>query len=337
MPEIALLSSTGAARADEIIRDVVDAVGPAFPDRVRGYYLVGSYATGETVATSDIDLIVLFKGSLEPGERERFAEVREQCRRAGALALDLSPESEDKLFRVGGVWFQTASVLMYGEDVRARVPRKPVESHARDLMHSLFPLLARVRGSPEALHYPLDYPDPTGALYGYDYRYLGEDLPRRTVTKDLVTNVLAAANALTLYKAKQYVGSGKKRDIPEQYRRWVAGKWVALVEDVFECCRLRWGYLAPEPAADRERLRDLCRQALAFENHFLARYRDFLLAELRGRDPAAQLLAARRCSQVIFADAAIVAALAEARARGSEQLRQAAADALRRNKAFTSS
>ena len=138
------------------------------------------------------------------------------------------------------MWFQTASVLVSGEDVRLRVPRKPVERHIRDLMHSMYPLLARVRGSPPFLSYPLDFPDPGGELRGYDARYLDEPDPQRTATKDLVSNVLGAANALTLQAAQQYVGSGRKSDIPVQYRQWVGDEWCALVADVFTYCRVRW-------------------------------------------------------------------------------------------------
>ena len=95
----------------------------------------------------------------------------------------------------GGVWFQTASRLLAGEDIRPLVPRKPVESHVRDLMHGVIPLLARVRGGQPALAPPLAFPDPDGPLYGYDRREVqvgGE--PRSVGTKDLVSNTLAIAS-----------------------------------------------------------------------------------------------------------------------------------------------
>jgi hypothetical protein len=112
-------------------------------------------------------------------------------------------------------------LLLYGEDIRPRIPRKPVTNHIRDLMHAVYPLLARVRGDPARLTFPLDYPDRAGIAYGYDARYRDDDDPQRTATKDLVTNVLAAANGLTLLRAQRYVGSGKKSDIPRQYAIWI--------------------------------------------------------------------------------------------------------------------
>ena len=62
MAELALLGLTGEARVDQILRDVVGLIEEHLRERVRGYYLVGSYAVGDARPSSDIDLIVLLKG-----------------------------------------------------------------------------------------------------------------------------------------------------------------------------------------------------------------------------------------------------------------------------------
>jgi predicted nucleotidyltransferase len=328
MPSIALLGSTGMGTIDQVLRDCVGLLERRLPGRVRGYYLVGSRAYGEAQPASDIDLVVLLKGELEHADREHFAAAREACKRASLVPLDLSLDSEAQLLRVGGVWFQTASLLLYGEDVRSRIPRKPVASHARDLMHSMLPLLARVRGNPQLLMFPLGYPDPDGLLYGYDARYAASHEPDSPRTKDLVTNVLGAANALTLLAAQRYVGSGKKSDIPRQYRIWVGDKWAWLIEQAVELCRNRWGYRMPKAEDDLLHLRRLCQQALGFENAFLLRYRDFLLDELRQDTLAAQLAAVRRLGQIVYADPAIPAAVAELAAHPNTELQQAVAATL---------
>ncbi len=329
MQHIALLSTTGIEPIDQSIRAIVEHLEQHFPDRVRGYYLVGSFAVGEAIPTSDIDMIVLFKGSPSDEERQRFEQAREECRRLSVRPIDLTLGSEASFTRVGGVWFQTASRLLYGEDIRAAVPRKPVADHTRHLMHSMYPLLARVRDDPPRLLVPLDYPDPAGEFYGYDRRRMrGADGELRASTKNLVLNVICAASALTLLAAGQYVGSGRKSDIAEQYRIWVGDEWAAVVGAIYERCRNRWAYLVPEGAADRQQLRTFCQQCLGFENHFLARYQAFLLAELAHPDEAIALVAARRLGQVVYRDTAVVAALQAAGKRGSEELRQAAAEAL---------
>ena len=219
-------------------------------------------------------------------------------------------------------------MLIYGEDVRPRIPRKPVERHIRDLMHAMYPLLARVRGNPAVLTYPLDYPDPTGALRGYDVRYRDVPESRRTATKDLVSNVLGAANALTLLQVRQYVGAGRKSDIPEQYRLWIGDEWATLVEDVFEYCRVRWDYRVPNMPSERAQLYELCKHALSFENHFLMRYKELLLADLRQPDAAIPLHAARRLGQLVYRDPLMISALRRLAQTPAPELRDAAVAAL---------
>jgi hypothetical protein len=287
---------TGAEAVDQCLDLIVAALRAAFGERLRGIYLVGSYAVGEAVPASDIDLLTLFKGRQGADEQARFAEVRQACKERCAFVLDMTSQGEERLLAVGGVWFQTASRLLAGDDIRPLVPRKPVESHARDLMHSVAPLLARVRGDPRALTLPLAFPEPAGPLRGYDRRQVRVGGVARSVgTKDLVSNTLAIASALTLRAAGRYVGEGRKADIPREYRRQIGDEWVGLVEAVFERCRLRWGYGVPGGAAERAELRALCEGVLGFENHFIDRYREFLAQELRHDDPAV----ARRAAQAM--------------------------------------
>ena len=52
MAAIALLTSTGQRSVDGILRGVVGLFEAVFPDRVRGYYLGGSYADGTAVPAS---------------------------------------------------------------------------------------------------------------------------------------------------------------------------------------------------------------------------------------------------------------------------------------------
>src|SRR5262249_804102 len=190
---------------------------------------------------------------------------------------------------------------LYGMDIRPQIPRKPVTAHIRDLMHSMYDLLARVRGNPPRLTVPLAYPDAVGKLYGYDQRRIrhGDDL-RSVGTKDLVTNVLAIANVLTLRESGRYVGTGKKADIPEQYRQWVADQWTELVTDIYHSCRHRWGYGVPTTVAEQAHLRSLCHDVLSFENHFLSVYRDYLLEELQHPDVAVVRSTIKRLGQLLY-------------------------------------
>src|SRR3954462_4804767 len=61
MTMLSLLTSTGDDRADAILCGVVGLWEAVFPDRIRGYYLSGSYANATATPTSDLDLTILFK------------------------------------------------------------------------------------------------------------------------------------------------------------------------------------------------------------------------------------------------------------------------------------
>ena len=75
MSEIALLHSTGNPKADAVTRGVIGILERVFADRVGGYYLVGSYADGSYVSTSDLDVVPIFKGSMTGEEETTYWQV----------------------------------------------------------------------------------------------------------------------------------------------------------------------------------------------------------------------------------------------------------------------
>ena len=301
-----LLTSTEVKDVDRIIGEIVRLGECHFPARIRGYYLVGSYAVGEAVVTSDLDMVIVFKDNLSLPEKQRFSAFKEYCQQLFPLAIDLTACGEIQLIQTGGVKFQTASLLMYGEDIRAAVPLKPVADHIRDSMHAQYPLFARVRGNAPRLIFPLDYPDPMGEFLGYDCRSMRlADGTIQPGIKDLVVNVLSPAEALILYKTNRYLGSGSwKRNCANQYQISINDEWTELVADVYEYGCQQWAYLVPEATGERKRLRRLCEQALGFENHFLLQYKDYVLAQLPKVDSYVQLRYVQRLEQIIYPDAA---------------------------------
>jgi hypothetical protein len=287
---------------DDLLAVLARHYREAFPTQLLSLYLVGSYAVGEATPASDIDVVVVFRAPLDAAGQARFAAVRAACQGASPLLLDCSATSLEALLRVGGVWFQTASRLIDGEDIRPLVPQKPAAAHARDLMHAVIPLIARMRGSPATLSIPLTFPDPAGPIFGYDQRVVQIGELRQPVgTKDLVSTVLAIANALTWQTARRYVGSGRKRDIPEQYALVIGDGWTSLVEAVLQRCRGDWGYQIPAAPDALAELQAVCRRALGFENHFLTAYQAFLEAEQGDPDPLAAARAAQRAAMLVDA------------------------------------
>jgi predicted nucleotidyltransferase len=319
MNNITLFNSTKVPKVDLLLCEIINLLEQSFPNRIRGYYLEGSYANHSAVATSDIDMRVVFKGKLEAEERQQFAQTLESYQQMCSIELGITPDSEEALFRIGAVRFQKASLLMYGEDIRPQVPLKPIDSFIRDNMHFQYQLLARVRGNPEVLTFPLDYPDPAGEFYGYDRRPIRADGIIQYGTKDLVLNVLCPATALIALTAKQYVVS--KQHCVTQYRRWINDEWTPLIEAVYQQCRYQWNYLVPLLSDDRKQLRKLCDRALCFENHFLEHYKAYLLTELQHTSDAYKLYTVKRLGQIVYSDRAVIIALEKIKNSNNQEIK----------------
>jgi hypothetical protein len=150
------------------------------------------------------------------------------------------------------------------------------------MMHAPYKFLARARGNPDYLVFPLNYPDPEGEFYGYDCQEI-EAVAGGTIKgmKELIMVTGVAGSAITALRAGVY--TEKKGDMVRLYREHINDEWTTLLAEIYEKCNRQWGYLIPEEEAARQDLRRMCRQALAFENHFLTLLRDFLLAELECR------------------------------------------------------
>lgn len=331
-----LRESTGDPAADQIVQGVTGVFGQAFPDRIRGCYLRGSYATGTRATGSDLDLFVVFA--------DRFPDDRVEARRAWAVArscalispilLEIIVVSEQQLRlpdnHALAQNLKHASRLLHGQDIRRDLPELQPDAYLRstvDAPYTSYAYPVQRRDRP-VLTYPLRHLDPEGPFLGYDQWLVpgpdGTDVPS---TKLLVGTVGWTATALIVLQTGRYVPD--KRASVDLYREHVADQWTDLVAGVYELCRDRWHYLVPTADPDRRRLRALCDRALAFQNHYLLRFREFLLAELRSSGaPDRQLWAARRLGKLQFPDQEVVGALQQLRTAGAEAVRAAAEAAL---------
>jgi len=77
-------------------------------------------------------------------------------------------------------------------------------------------------------------------------------------------------------------------------------------------------------------LRELCKRTLAFENHYLSIYREYLLAQLRREDEDSRLFAVKRLGETIYADEETIDVLQAAGSRGGEELRQAVQETMQK-------
>lgn len=331
-----LRESTGDPAADRIVRGVIGVFAQAFPGRVRGCYLRGSYATGTRIADSDLDLFVVFQ--------DRFPDDRVEARRAWAVArscallspvlLEILVVSEQQLQQPDNhalaLNLKHATRLLSGSDIRPDLPELQPDAYLRstvDAPYASYAYPVQRRDLP-ALAYPLRHLDPEGPFFGFDqWRIPGPDGTDVPSTKLLVGTVGWTATAIVVLQTGRYVPD--KRASADLYREHVADQWTGLVVGVHELCRDRWHYRIPATGADRRRLRELCDRALVFQNHYLLRYREFLLAELRSAGaPDRQRWAAHRLGRLQFPDREVIGALQQLRTTGEAAVRATAAAAL---------
>lgn len=278
---ISLNTSMGNPRIDETVRSLIGIFEAVFPSRIRGYYIEGSYADATAVATSDIDLIVVFKGDfIAETERAAATQLVADCAALSAKELDIEIVDEHGLERGVVPMFKLASVCVYGEDIREQLTLLPITEWTHQRMHAAYWLMNRVFGRPNSMSLPLDYPKPDDEFGGYTQRTTrlpdDQDVPS---TRDLIRVTGWMATGLLALQAGHYVT--RKRDCSQLYEQYIGDKWTSLLEELFRRCRGEWGYLVPADEPGREQLRALCRATLGFENHFLGVYRDFVLNELR--------------------------------------------------------
>ena len=308
------VATTGSKQMDALVTDTLTRILAALPGRLRAVYALGSYADSSAVATSDLDLVFVVAGRFRDGERARIQALLIEC--AAQAEGELDGEAVDEASLQAGVTptLKLGSRLLWGEDVRERLPLMPLPVWTRDRMHTSYWRLAGLFGRPLPLTIPLDYPAPDDAFYGYTRRPVY--LPGGTLapgTRDLMRAVGWMATALLAYRAGQYVAT--KRACAALYREHIGDEWADLLDDLAVWVRGAWEYRIPAAPDERARLRAICARTLTFENAFLTRYRGYALAELRGDDPEGRQSALEAQRRVPLADAEIMRAATEAERR----------------------
>src|SRR3954454_14957297 len=92
--DVELRTATGMTHLDDLLRGLISLFEIAFPARIRSYYLVGSYSDGTAVGydaspnSSDIDLSLIFRGTVKETESETFHRLVTACRRISPIQID---------------------------------------------------------------------------------------------------------------------------------------------------------------------------------------------------------------------------------------------------------
>ncbi len=293
MPLLEMFYTVGYPHIDRAIAAVVTLYEAAFPERIRGYYLVGSLSRGTATANSDIDMEIIFKEAFLADERQRLDAIKQASRALSPIHLDLTARDEVSLPQVDTVALKTASTLVYGEDTRASIPLPTIETYLRRVSSPTHrALTSEFRTLPVSV--PLTYPQPYVEFYGYVPT--DPDHPHTVWgTKIWVLDIGWMATFLLAYQKGTFVPS--KDDMPRLYRELINDAWTSFITDLHDLCRLEWQYAIPTKSADRARLRALCEQTLAFENHVMGFYQSWLTHELHHGDAS---LAAERLQAFVL-------------------------------------
>ncbi len=306
---IQLLHLTGCQQIDDILHGLIGVFESTFPDRIRSYYLVGSYASGTASSPSDIDLRVIFKGQFIVGEEERMLQVRQFCRLISPIRLDCPPLCEhcllhDEDWLHEPLSIKSGGLLLYGDDIQDQWPPPGFAAYVRNVTEVPVRRFSYLRDGLWPLIFPLTYPDPGGEFYGYDRLddYIGEPS-----LKGWVHAVGFVATCIVALKGGQIVA--RKEDWLPMYRQYVGNQWTNLLAAIYHTVIKQWSYRIPTSDDDRSLLRDLCRRTLAFENDYLLLYRTYLLDQSRLNEPARNLFAAQRLQEVVYPDEKVLSAL----------------------------
>jgi hypothetical protein len=298
---IQLTFSTGHQQVDEVICGMIGVFEMLFPNRIRCYYLVGSYVDDSATPVSDIDIRIIFKGAFEPGEEERMLQVRHYCRLMSPIALDCPLLSEERIWH-DEKWLheplgiQSDGRLLFGEDIRHTFTEPDFGAYLENVTAVPVNRFARIR-SQSPLVFPLNYPDPDGEFYGYD-DWIGPDWAREASIKGLVHMVGFAATCLIGFQSGRMVT--KKSEWLDIYKESINDEWTPLLEAIYTRCKEDWSYRIPDNEAERGYLRELCRQVLGFENYYLTQYRVFLQGKLEAGDGREQAFAQKRLKEIFY-------------------------------------
>jgi predicted nucleotidyltransferase len=266
-----LLFSTGSLEIDHILVQVITRFATSFPGRLRACYLAGSYAEGHAIPVSDVDLFIVFKERFRTGEEAVVRRLEKQCVRESLIHLELAVGDEVELQEMNRLPLKLSSQLLFGEDIRERIPLPAMDDYIRSTATKPWRYSAVILRGKERLALPLDYPDPRDEFFGYMHKIDG--------SKWLVALVGAIVTARLAGEARQYVPS--RMHCARLYREYIHDGWTELVCQVLERFKGEWHYLIPSDILERSQLSSICQSVLNFENHYYLSSSEFLFPQRR--------------------------------------------------------
>ncbi|MEZ4753287.1 MAG: TauD/TfdA family dioxygenase [Bdellovibrionota bacterium] len=264
-----------------------------FDERLLAVYQVGSHVDNSVVSGSDADFHVFLDGEITDEDREQLANLASTGVEGMSDQLDLIPYGSKSLAGWADVRSKRGGNLIYGMDILRELQEPPLDAYVSDRMHSVYYYLSRVRGFPEKLHYPLCPPEAEDNFLGYAKKLHPDG---SVSTKELVTISGWISTALVAPKSQSYIPT--KSESLGKFVTLFEDRWSDHIQRVDNLVRREWGYRLPEQEESRLELREICKEQVNLENHFLELYERFLLHELNGSVAWHTKLAAERHAEL---------------------------------------
>ena len=245
-----------------------------FPDQIVSYYITGSRAVNQNIDSSDFDLAFVIKDSKDPLKHitnEQFTEaykLTKQIRSISRYPVDITILGEQNIKYGGVLACIKQRFLVTGTDVLTDTPLisgvKLQLIHSKVVLHNM-----RILRDSEVLFYPLDYPDSKDRYCGYTKHgqwsagdTFQEGLNTLVCLVTIIATLRLSIYANILSPSKQYTFENYRKLLPND-------KWVDLIEDIFQICRIDCKGKVPDSPAIRFKIETVCKEVLNMENDFI--------------------------------------------------------------------
>jgi predicted nucleotidyltransferase len=292
-----LLASTNSASADEAILKTLEAVQLGFNKKLLSAYVTGSYANGYAVSTSDVDLFLVFEGTISKEDEKIRDEIYGQLEHI-TPSLDIAIRGLSNLLETGDEGMREYFLHIFGEPVHLQVPQPRIQDYAYRGMHVGYLRMQHTRKSKPYI-WPMNYPEETGPLKGYDWREkIKVDGKSFDSIKEIVVLTGWMATGLIAWKGQTFVPT--KNHVVKLFKDVVGGSMADDLELITNLCRSKLSYLVPESEEAYKELQDLLPKVLAFENFFLENYQDFLIENLKNESPIRVRTSIIRLGEIVY-------------------------------------
>lgn len=279
-----------------VLAGVIGVVETILPRQVHSYYLVGSHVHDAALPTSDIDLTIIFKQPLAPLPLRGMQDVLRCCSKISPFPIDVKIRT---LAEVDAICILDQPILLYGPDLRSQLPVFSPEQSLRAVMIQCFNEVAAILDEARPLPLPAVPPDPTDRFLGMVRRLVREaDGSEQPGLKWLAASIIWPAKALILARSGRWI-LGKGEPVIETYRSAVGGPFVDIVAAANRRLWRDWLYRVPSSEAERDELRRICQDSLAFFTFFLREYRQFWLTQTHTTDAQVDRLAAHHLGDIV--------------------------------------